>query len=124
MEGPLRYRPFSEDQFIDDLASCRAVVASGGFTLMGEAVYLRKPMLAVPLRRQFEQVLNARYLQLEGYGRHAESLDDARTTPAFVEAIPWCEERLAGYAQDGNRAIRAILGAIDEWLDKAAAGIL
>ena len=34
--------------------------AGGGFTLMGEAVYLHKPMLAVPLHRQFEQVLNAR----------------------------------------------------------------
>ena len=42
---------------------------------MGEAVYLHKPMLAVPLARQFEQVLNARYLEHEGYGRCA---DDAR----------------------------------------------
>ncbi len=56
----LTYRPFSEDGFIADLASARGVIAGGGFTLMGEAVYLHKPMLAVPLERQFEQVLNAR----------------------------------------------------------------
>ena len=78
-------------------------------------------MLAVPVGRQFEQVLNARYLQLEGYGHHAESLDDPRTIPEFVEAIPACEEHLASYTQDGNREI---LGAIDEWLDKAAAGVI
>ena len=30
---------------------------------MGEAVYLRRPMLAVPVGGQFEQVLNARYLE-------------------------------------------------------------
>lgn len=121
VEGNLRYRPFSEDEFIDDLASSRAVIAGGGFTLMGEAVYLHKPMLAVPLARQFEQVLNARYLELEGYGRHAKTLDDPRTVNDFVAAIPACEAKLASYAQDGNQKI---LSALDEWLDKAAAGVI
>jgi uncharacterized protein (TIGR00661 family) len=121
VEGNLRYQPFSEDKFIDDLASSRAVIAGGGFTLMGEAVYLHKPMLAVPLARQFEQVLNARYLELEGFGRHAETLNDAKTVLDFVDAIPACEEKLAAYSQDGNKMI---FGAIDEWLDKAAAGVI
>ncbi|MBV8759539.1 MAG: teichoic acid biosynthesis protein [Deltaproteobacteria bacterium] len=113
VEGNLRYRPFSEAGFIDDLASARAVIAGGGFTLMGEAVYLRKPMLAVPLGRQFEQVLNARYLAHEGYGQMAETLDDAQTIRAFLDAVPACEKRLASYSQDGNTEI---LGAIDGWL--------
>jgi len=121
VEGNLRYQPFSEDKFIDDLASCRAVLAGGGFTLMGEAVFLHKPMLAVPLARQFEQVLNARYLELEGYGRHAETLDDPKTVNDFLAAIPGCEEKLARYTQDGNTKITR---AIDEWLDKAAADVL
>jgi uncharacterized protein (TIGR00661 family) len=121
VEGNLRYQPFSEDKFIDDLASARAVIAGGGFTLMGEAVYLHKPMLAVPLARQFEQVLNARYLELEGYGRQATTLDDPKTVTDFIDAIPACEEKLARYAQDGNTQI---LGALDEWLDKAAAGVI
>ncbi len=121
VEGNLRYQPFSEDKFIDDLASSRAAIAGGGFTLMGEAVYLHKPMLAVPLARQFEQVLNARYLELEGYGRHAQTLDDPRTVLDFVDAIPACEAKLASYAQDGNAKI---LAALDEWLDKAAAGVI
>lgn len=121
VDGNLRFQPFSEDGFIDDLASSRGVIAGGGFTLMGEAVYLRKPMLAIPLARQFEQVLNARYLELEGYGRHAPTLDDPRTVPDFLAALPRCEEKLSTYAQDGNTRI---MQAIDEWLDKAAAGAL
>lgn len=121
VDGTLRYQPFSEDKFIDDLASSRAVIAGGGFTLMGEAVYLRKPMLAVPLARQFEQVLNARYLELEGYGRHAESLDDPKTILDFVAALPKYEAKLESYTQDGNKNV---LGALDEWLDKAEAGVL
>jgi len=63
VDGNLRYQPFSETRFIDDLRSARGVIASAGFTLMGEAVYLHRPMLAIPVRRQFEQVLNARYLE-------------------------------------------------------------
>src|SRR3954451_17783092 len=97
VDGNLRFQPFSEDKFIDDLASCKAVIAGGGFTLMGEAVYLKKPMLAVPLARQFEQVLNARYLELEGYGKKADSLNDAKTVHDFVAAVPACEEKLASY---------------------------
>ena len=88
---------------------------------MGEAVYLRKPMLTVPLARQFEQVLNARYLEREGYGRAAANLDDPATVKSFVEAIPACEEKLASYDQDANRLLT---GAVDGLLDQAAAGLL
>jgi len=102
VEGNLRYQPFSEARFIDDLRTARGVIASAGFTLMGEAVYLRRPMLAVPVGGQFEQVLNARYLEREGYGLCADELSDERLG-AFLERIPDCERKLAGYTQDGNR---------------------
>jgi len=120
VEGNLRYRPFSEQGFIDDLASARGVIASGGFTLMGEAVYLHKPMLAVPLSGQFEQVLNARYLERIGYGVYAPDLDDPNTVHGFVERLDACAEVLTGYAQDGNRML---LGEVDAHLDRVAAGL-
>lgn len=120
-EGNLTFLPFSEQGFIDDLASARAVIAGGGFTLMGEAVYLHKPMLAIPLHRQFEQVLNARYLEHEGYGMAAESLDDPAVVREFLARIPACEERLSHYHQDGNTLI---LRALDGFLDKAQAGLV
>jgi uncharacterized protein (TIGR00661 family) len=120
VEGNLRYRPFSEVGFVEDLASARGVIASGGFTLMGEAVYLKKPMLAVPLEGQFEQVMNARYLEHLGYGRFAPDLDDEAPILRFLEAIPECRARLESYVQDGNREL---LGAVDEHLDRAAAGV-
>ena len=93
VEGNLRYRPFSEDGFIDDLRTARGVIASGGFTLMGEAVYLRRPMLAIPVGGQFEQVLNARYLEAEGYGLGADALTSERLggiprTAARLRAAP------------------------------------
>ena len=88
------------------------MIASAGFTLMGEAVYLRRPMLAVPLRQQFEQVLNARYLEREGYGLAADALD-AATLGRFIEGLPDFERKLAGYSQDGNTdLLRALDGSL------------
>ena len=121
VDGNLRHRPFSETGFIEDLASSRAVIAGSGFTLMGEAVYLRKPMLAIPLRGQFEQVMNARYLQYEGYGQYADDLSDPETLTSFLAQIPAYQAKLATYSQDGNKDL---LDALDHQLDRAAAGVL
>jgi uncharacterized protein (TIGR00661 family) len=121
VEGNLRYRPFSETTFIEDLASARAVISGGGFTLMGEAVYLHKPMLGVPIGHQFEQVMNVRYLQHEGFGKAATSLDDEASVLDFIARLPQYEEKLAGYRQDGNKELFA---GLDGLLDRAAAGLL
>ncbi len=116
VEGNLRFRPFSEAGFIEDLRTARGVVANGGFTLMSEAVYLHRPMLCVPVKGQFEQVLNARYLEREGVGLYAEELSPGRLGE-FLERIPSLEARLSSYRQDGNRDL---LAKLDEVLSKAA----
>jgi len=117
-EGNLLYMPFSEQRFADDLRTARGVVASGGFTLMGEAVYLRRPMLAEPVGKQFEQILNARYLEALGYGSCAEHITQG-ALGEFLERIPDFERNLAGYSQDGNRDL---LAKLDEVLNAVAGG--
>ena len=117
VEGNLRYRPFNEKTFVEDLASARAVIAAAGFTLMGEAVYLHKPMLAIPLERQFEQLLNARYLEHEGYGKSAENVEALADLDGFLGNVDKYASKLAGYHQDGNREL---LAAVDEHLGKKA----
>lgn len=116
VEGNLRFRPFGEAQFIEDLASARGVVAGGGFTLMGEAVYLHKPMLCVPVEGQFEQVLNARYLQHEGYGLAVEDRDAPPPVDEFLARLDEFSATLSHYSQDGNKVA---LGEVDAWLDRA-----
>ena len=117
-EGNLLYRPFSEQGFIDDLRTARGVVASGGFTLMGEAIYLHKPMLAQPVGKQFEQVLNCRYLEAEGYGLCAEEITAARLSE-FLARIPAFQASLSRYRQDENRHL---LHKLEEVLASAARG--
>jgi uncharacterized protein (TIGR00661 family) len=119
-EGPLLYRPFDERRFVDDLCSARAVISGGGFTLMGECVYLHKPVLSVPVHGQLEQVVNARYLEREGFGLGVEHVDTA-VLREFLQALPSYEAKLAHYAQDGNRVAS---DALDGLLDRAASGLL
>jgi uncharacterized protein (TIGR00661 family) len=119
VEGNLRYQPFDERAFIVDLASARAVISGGSFTVMSECVYLHKPLLSVPVNGQIEQVVNARYLEHAGYGRTVSDIDDAALRE-FLAALPQCEEQLQHYRQDGNRALFAELNTE---LDRLAAGL-
>ena len=87
--------------------------------MMGEAVYLHKPMLAEPVAKQFEQILNARYLEKEGYGLYAEDITDAKLSE-FLDRLPEFERNLSLYSQDGNEDLLVKLEAV---LESAARGI-
>ena len=107
-DGNLEFRPRSTDGFVEALRTARGVVAGGGFSLLSEAVYLGKPIFSIPLRGQFEQVINARYTSRLGYGMCA-----AAVTPElmreFVSRLPEFESALAAYEQAGNSlALRTI----------------
>lgn len=113
VDGNLWFRAFSEATFIEDLASCRGVVAGGGFTLMGEAVHLHKPMLAVPLGGQYEQWLNATYLERQGFGMKAEDFSDNSLVARFVANVNTYQAALNAYQSQDNRSL---LNAIDNFL--------
>jgi UDP:flavonoid glycosyltransferase YjiC (YdhE family) len=100
----------SNEHFLDDLRTARAVVTGGGFSLLSEAVYLRKPVLSVPLHGQFEQLMNARYLEREGYGMCAPAAGP-REVAAFLARLPEYESELALYEQDGNRVALETIAA-------------
>ena len=104
-QGPLRFLPPSQQGFIDDLASCRGVIATAGFTLLSEALYLGKPCLVLPMQGQFEQELNAWQLETCGLGL-ASSDPDEQTLGHFLYRIPEIRDRLANYPRDDGSAIK------------------
>ena len=112
-DGNLLYRPFANEGFVEDLRRCRGVVASAGYSLMSEAVFLRKPMLALPLAGQFEQALNARYLERLRYGTAAAVLDSA-SLQRFLDREDIHRTALSSYEQDGNSDT---LSTIDRVID-------
>lgn len=103
-EGNVVFKPFSEAGFIKDLASAKAVIANGGFSFISEAVYLKKPVYSFPIAGQFEQWMNAAYIEKLGYGRHFGSLS-ADHLKAFLYDLPLFEKKLSAYEQKGNEVL-------------------
>lgn len=118
VHGNVALRPFSQQGFIDDLRTARAVVAGGGFSLMCECVHLGVPLLALPIEGQYEQELNARYLQKLGYGRFTDELT-LDGLNAFVAGADVHQSALADYQPQDNHVL---LQAIDELLEGIALG--
>jgi len=117
-DGNLEFKPRSNEGFVEDLRTSRGVVAGGGFSLMSEAVYLGKPMLAMPLHGQFEQLMNSRYLERDGYGIAATEVT-SEVLDGFLTGLDGFEENLAGYEQRGNEET---LAAVRERIDAAVGG--
>jgi uncharacterized protein (TIGR00661 family) len=80
------FKKRSTEGFLTDLAAARGVIASAGFSLISECMYLRKKMLLLPLAGQYEQIINARYIQRLGLGISAEKLDEA-TIARFLDEL-------------------------------------
>ena len=102
--GNLHFKLFSEQGFLDDLASCKAVIATAGFTLISESLYFKKPYLALPIQGQFEQCLNAHMLDQKGLGKSADapSID---VIASFFYFLNDYKKALASYSGFGNDAL-------------------
>ncbi|MFH0873765.1 MAG: glycosyltransferase family protein [Candidatus Komeilibacteria bacterium] len=73
--GPrFQFKEFSPSGVVNDLAGARGVVINGGFTLMSESLYLGKPILSMPIKMQYEQILNARMIEALGLGLMTKEL--------------------------------------------------
>ena len=117
-------KPRDRDMFFHDFARARAVITGGGFSLMSESVFLGKPVLSLPLEGQFEQILNALYLEHLGYGLHCAGkmvvtapAGFRRKLEAFLGDLPRYRANLARYASEHPQADNsAILAKVDELL--------
>ncbi len=109
VDGLLDFRPLSNLPFVEDLAGCRAVVSTAGNQLVGEAVYLGKPLLVLP-ERAVEQRLNGAMLARLGLGQCVRadrfSVDVLR---AFLAREDDFRARLARRRRDGRQAAVAAL---------------
>jgi uncharacterized protein (TIGR00661 family) len=106
------FKKFSEVGFLDDLAHADAVIANGGFSFLSEAVYLKKPTLSIPIAGQFEQYVNAAYIEKLGYGRYFTTLT-ADHVKTFLYDLNSFKTNLKSYDQRGNDILFSF---IDDYL--------
>lgn len=107
-EANLVFKKPSLATFLEDLACCKAVVANSGFSLISEALYLGKPYLAIPVRHQFEQVLNGYYLAKMDYGAYWDELNRERIE-SFLFNLDVYTENLKQYPRHDNYVLFAKL---------------
>lgn len=106
-------KEFSGEEFITDLAGCSCVVTNGGFSLISEALYLKKPVYAVPIKGQYEQRINAFLIMQAGYGVTSKKYDE-RVFEEFFKNLHSYRANLSSYSQNGNAAFeRKFLALLD-----------
>jgi uncharacterized protein (TIGR00661 family) len=103
-EGNIVFKKPSLDGFLQDLIGCKAIVANAGFSLVSEALHLGKPYLAIPVKKQFEQVFNAYYVDKMKYGVYWGELNKERIE-AFLFNLDAYRAALANYPRAGNAAL-------------------
>jgi uncharacterized protein (TIGR00661 family) len=52
-------QPINSQQFLESMAGCRGLITAGGFATPAEALYLKKKLLVIPMKNQYEQQCNA-----------------------------------------------------------------
>jgi uncharacterized protein (TIGR00661 family) len=112
--GNCLFKKINRQEFIIDLARCHSIIATAGFSLISEALYLGKPYLAIPAQAQFEQILNAYHLAKMGYGEHHNELTP-QGIEEFVAKADRYRARLGRGLQPGNGQV---LAKVDELIAK------
>jgi uncharacterized protein (TIGR00661 family) len=59
-------QPIDNEKFIKSMAQSAAVLCGGGFETPAEALYMKKKLLVIPMKTQYEQQLNAAALKQMG----------------------------------------------------------
>jgi uncharacterized protein (TIGR00661 family) len=70
-----QFKKISTEDFLRNLADSRAVIATAGFSLISECLHFKKKMLLVPVLGQYEQMVNAHYVEKLGLGCCTNRLD-------------------------------------------------
>ena len=97
------FKKQSKDQFLKDLISAKAIIASAGFTLISEAIQLKKPYLALPVEKRVEQLINAYYLKKLNYGDYSENLSLQKIN-SFLKNISHYERALKKHKSRKNNS--------------------
>ncbi|HMB89377.1 MAG TPA: glycosyltransferase family protein, partial [Rhodothermales bacterium] len=74
-DDTLTFHRLNDELFLDLMARCQGLITTAGFETVGEAMYLGKPVLAVPVEGHFEQYCNSRDVERLGAGLARSSFD-------------------------------------------------
>jgi uncharacterized protein (TIGR00661 family) len=65
-EKNIHIRPINNDDFITSLLNCTGILCGAGFETPAEALFLKKKLMVIPMKGQYEQQCNAAALKTMG----------------------------------------------------------
>ncbi len=65
-ENNILIRPINNEEFIESMATSKGVLCGAGFETPAEALFLKKKLMVVPMKGQYEQQCNAAALKTMG----------------------------------------------------------
>jgi len=71
----LSFHPIDAEKYLAKMSACAGLISTAGFESVAEAMYLKKPVMMVPVPNHIEQMINAYDGQLSGAGIAATSFD-------------------------------------------------
>jgi uncharacterized protein (TIGR00661 family) len=101
--------------FLPDLRDCKAIIGTTGFSLIADAIYLKKPYFGVPLKKQFEQTHNALFLASSGLGDFSETVTRGQLV-RFLAQLPDYRRKLVEYDLDPaeqEQTLRRLLAKLE-----------
>ena len=108
--GNVEFREIHPTRFLEDLATASALVTTAGNQLVGEALYLEKPVFAVPEPNNREQYINAHFVRAMGVGEASSAGALTRDRLAsFMEKLPFYRARINRQRMCGNTVAARII---------------
>lgn len=109
-ERLIEFRQPNRQQFLEDLVTSRGVITTAGLSTPIEAFLLRKPLVVVPIPRQWEQTVNAFQLHETGI---AHSAPDWNLNKTLETPPPAADHPLLDWMSIGSDMV------LDRILDEA-----
>jgi uncharacterized protein (TIGR00661 family) len=103
-EGNLYFKKFNEHEFYKDISEAKAVITNGGFTVLSEALYLKKPVLSIPVQHQFEQIMNGKMITQLEMGMSTQQIS-LQSINEFLSKLEFFKKNLKKYNSGNQKEI-------------------
>lgn len=107
----LRFNRLHDTRFLELMSRCSGLVCTAGFESVSEALFLGKPVLAVPVEGHYEQMCNAFEIERMGCGIRSDKFDMNLLTE-FTAPRDAAQRDFRGWVLQAEERVLSILEAV------------
>ncbi|WP_339925057.1 glycosyltransferase family protein [uncultured Cyclobacterium sp.] len=109
----LVFHQINESLFLEKMATCKGFLTTAGFESIGEAMYLGKNILMVPVKGQYEQHCNAIDAEKAGAGKASKTFD-LKVLKRYIGSLKDTQHKNATYKAWQNSLEEHVFEMVNE----------